>query len=91
MSRRLTSVRLRDSSGRDMSIADNGRKTRREMIDSIRKYAADQIRMAQRILDADDKDFIVETYTGVHYNRNIEEVPPEPARAALADAGKEGA
>ena len=83
MSERMTSVRL-DGEGRGMfaaGFADYGRRDPAEMIERLRKIARTERDHAQRILDAADDDFIVETYVGVHVRRNGERLwPAESAR-----------
>ena len=56
------------------SIADYGRKTRAEMIAQLRQYAAGLRRMADSIDATPDDEVVVETYTGVHVQRNREVV-----------------
>lgn len=52
--------------------ADWGRKEPSEMIAAIRRYAKSQIEWAQKVLEADDADFRVDTYLGPHAQRNRE-------------------
>lgn len=52
--------------------AEWGRKTPAEMIERYRQYARHQLAEAQAVLAATDEDFRVETYTGVHVQRNRE-------------------
>lgn len=70
MSSRLTSIRLDHQPG----LAEWGRKTRKEMIVAYRKKAMAEKLEAERILAAKDSDFLVQTFLGIHAQRNIQEV-----------------
>jgi hypothetical protein len=49
------------------------------MIHIIRRNAAIAKEEAERILAADDSDFVVETYVGIHVQRNRERLWPNSA------------
>ena len=83
MAERMTSIRLPGS--KHVGLADWGRKTREEMIRQIRAHAEYQKAVADTILSASDDDFLVETYTGVHVQRNREVVHPDSARLEAAE------
>lgn len=71
MSERMTSITLPGlNSGH--GIADWGRKTPEEMVERLRSYAERQKAAAERILAAAPSDFRVETYVGVHVQRQKE-------------------
>lgn len=70
MSERLTSIDLPGVFG--SGIADWGRKTPAEMIVQLRQHAIDSKARAEAILAANDEDFHVRTYTGVHRQRDSE-------------------
>lgn len=72
MSERMTGIRLRNSKAAGSGLAERGRKTPAHMVDRYRQYANSLIAEGQAILAAADADFHVETYTGVHVNRNRE-------------------
>lgn len=72
MSERLTSIKLPGVFG--SGIADYGRKTAPEMIAQLRRYAENQRAVAEAILAADDDDFCVTTYLGVHVQRQRETI-----------------
>ncbi|QIG57785.1 hypothetical protein SEA_PAULODIABOLI_50 [Microbacterium phage PauloDiaboli] len=75
MADRMTSVRLRSSHPADgEGIAEYGRQTRQDMVQKYRAYAQRQFDRARAVLEAEDGDFIVETYTGHIVQRNREEV-----------------
>lgn len=66
MSDRLTDISLPNSRG----VAAWGLKTVAEMLEEVRSYARHQKEEAEKILAAQDKDFRVTTYIGVHVRRN---------------------
>ena len=70
MSDRMTGIRLPLCG--DSGIADRGRLTRVEMIQKYRHWAARHLEQLQQILNANDDDFIVETYVGVYVRRHRE-------------------
>ena len=70
MAERMTSIHLPGLPG--AGFAHYGRHTPEHMISLIRQHAATELRIAQMILDASDEAFQVETYTGVHVQRNVE-------------------
>ena len=72
MSERMTGIRLRNSKAAGSGLAEWGRKTPAHMVTRYRQYANSLIAEGQAILAAADADFHVETYTGVHVNRNRE-------------------
>lgn len=72
MSERMTGIELRGNKAAGPGLAEWGRKTPTEMIERYRQYARHQLAEAQAILSATDDDFRVETYTGVHVQRNRE-------------------
>jgi len=79
MSERMTSVGPRDSSnfpnkGIGVGIADYGRKTRSEMIETFRKYHQRQLEISQAALALTDDELIVHTYVGVWAERKKSEV-----------------
>lgn len=49
-----------------------GRKSAEHMIAKLRRIARNDLRAAQAILDAPDEAFRVETFTGIHVQRNRE-------------------
>lgn len=67
MSERMTAIFLPGEYG--SGLADRGRKTVPEMIATLRAYAAQQKAAYEAILAASDDDFRVETYVGVHVQR----------------------
>lgn len=70
MSERMTGITLPGSSY--TGLADWGRKTPEEMIRQIRVHAESMKLQAEEILAATDSDFRIQTYTGVHVQRNRE-------------------
>lgn len=70
MSERMTSIRLPNSG--DTGCADWGRKTKDEMIAMYRLYAQNQYDWSKRVLSALDEEFQIETYVGVHVQKNRE-------------------
>lgn len=70
MSERLTSIRL--LTHRFAGWAEWGRKTPAEMIAAIRSHAQHQLAEAQAVLAAADEDFYIDTYRGVHVQRDRE-------------------
>ncbi len=70
MSDRRTSIGLSNHT----EIADFGRKTRNEMIAQYRRWAQQQLEEAQAILNADDDEFIVETYIGLYSRKKVERI-----------------
>lgn len=71
MAERMTSIRLPGLRG-GTGIADWGRKTPKEMIEMIRCKAEEDLKNSQAILAAEDSDFNIETYVGVHVQRSRE-------------------
>ncbi|MDR6867508.1 hypothetical protein J2Y69_002112 [Microbacterium resistens] len=51
---------------------DYGRQTPEYMISELRRIARGNLRASQAILDAPDEAFRVETFTGIHVQRNRE-------------------
>lgn len=80
MSDRMTSVHLPESGSGTFSsgFADYGRRDPAEMIARLREIARLERETAQRIIDAPDEAFIVETYTGHYVQRNRVRLWPEP-------------
>lgn len=75
MAERMTSVRLRtENPANGHGLAHYGRESRSAMIQEFREYSQRQFDQAKRVLEADDDDFIVETYVGVNVERQKEEV-----------------
>lgn len=74
MSERMTSITLPGS--RHCGLADWGRKTPEEMIRQIRAHAEHMKVEAEEIISASDLEFRVQTYTGVHVQRNRETLQP---------------
>jgi hypothetical protein len=71
MADRMTSIHLPGlASG--SGLADWGRQDAATMIAQIRRYALQQKEWAEAILAAADEDFMVNTYVGVHVQRNRE-------------------
>jgi hypothetical protein len=68
----MTSVRVRGIPCN--GYAENGFHSRKEMIEKIRSNAEHAKKSAESILDAKDDDFIVETFLGLHAQKNLEEV-----------------
>lgn len=87
MSERMTSAHLPGVRG--AAIADWGRRDPVEMIEYLRTYARQQMEWAQKVLSAADAEFRVETYTGVHVQRNREVLQEGAARKALSLYGDE--
>lgn len=81
MSDRMTAVYL-PSLPRGAGRAEYGRLPASEMIAIIRRSAELQKAEAEAILAADDADFQVETYVGLHAQRRREVI--QLARAALS-------
>ncbi|QYF98470.1 hypothetical protein [Microbacterium sp. PAMC21962] len=79
MSDQMTSVHLPESGSGTFSsgFADHGRRDPAEMIARLRAIARRDLDTAQRIIDAPDEAFIVETYTGHHVQRNRVRLWPE--------------
>lgn len=73
MSERMTGIHL-PSLGRGSGFQEYGRQTREHMIHVMRRNAEIAKEEAERILSASDDEFVVETYTGVHVQRNREVV-----------------
>lgn len=69
MSEKLTAISL-PGLPRGTGWAEWGAKEPYEMIAIIRERAAVQLKEAQDILDADDADFMVETYKGPYAMRD---------------------
>lgn len=76
MAERMTSVTV-PGSGR-VGFADYGRRDPASMIARLRKIAESERDAAQRVIDADDSQFVVETYVGVHVQRDRKRLWPEP-------------
>lgn len=81
MSERMTGIHL-PSLGMGSGWQEYGRKTRAEMIYRFRRNAQIQLEEAQRILDAADEEFVVETYLGPIAMRNREPVQDSDMRSA---------
>ena len=83
MAARMTSIELPGLFG--SGLAEWGRKTPAEMIERYRSYAQSQIDLYAAILAAPDEDYRIETYRGVHVQRDTEvlqEGRPRPRRRA---------
>ena len=75
MSERMTSVRL-ESLGTGSGWSEYGRQTPGHMIHMLRRNAEIAKEDAERILDADDSEFVVETYLGPCAQRKTERLWP---------------
>ena len=76
MAQRMTSVWV-PASGHP-GFADYGRVEPAVMIARLREIARADIESAQRVLDAPDSAFVVDTYTGVHVQRDRKRLwPPD--------------
>lgn len=75
MAERMTIVEV-PGSGRQ-GFADHGRREPADMIERLRRIARTERDAAQRVLDAPDSAFIVETYTGVHVQRDRKRLWPD--------------
>jgi hypothetical protein len=82
MSDRMTAIHL-PSIGRGAGRAEYGRISAGEMIAIIRRSAEIQKAEAEAILAADDADFQIETYVGLHVRRK--RVVIQQARAILQE------
>ena len=71
----MTGIHL-PSLGHGGGWQEYGRQTREHMIARYRRNAQIALEEAQRILDAPDEEFVVETYLGPIAMRNREAVPP---------------
>jgi len=71
MSERMTAIYL-PSLRQGAGWAECGRRSPNEMIDIIRGQAARQKAEAEAILAAADVDFRIETYVGVHVQKQLE-------------------
>jgi hypothetical protein len=78
MSELMTSIQS-PHADRSAGYADWGRKTRAEMIVSLRFIAARNLANAQIILDTPDDEFIVEQYRGAYARSNLKRIEPGPA------------
>mgnify|MGYP006350049633 CR=1 FL=1 len=86
MSERMTRIELRGNKAAGPGLAEWGRKTPAEMIERYRQYARHQLAEAEAVLAATDEEFRVETYTGVHVQRNREVIQDgKDFRAARAE------
>lgn len=74
MTERMTSVHLPDHPG--YGFQDVGRKHPVDMIQRLRALAERDRAAAQAILDAPDEAFIVDTYLGIHVQRQREQLWP---------------
>lgn len=72
--RRMTSIVLKGKPLYELGFSYEGRKTRAEMIDRLRKEAAFIKVECNRVLNAKESDFLVETYVGVREKKHLEEV-----------------
>ncbi len=82
MSERMTGIQLRTVG--HSGFAEWGLKTVPEMIAVIRQQAAYEMKWAQAVLEAKDEDFYVDTYKGVHVQREREVLQqglPKPSPA----------
>jgi hypothetical protein len=79
MSDRMTSVELPELGGQ-YGWAEWGRKPVLEMITMLREKASRDKAAAEAILAASDEDFHVETYVGVHVQRNRTVLQPGKPR-----------
>ena len=55
---------------RGFNFSSYGARSREYMIQSMREYAQGQLRLAQKILETKDEDFVVYQCNGVHIERN---------------------
>lgn len=77
MTDRMTEVSVPGSGHR--GLADFGRRDPVEMIERLREMARREIIAAQKVLDAPDEDFVVETYRGFVVQHNRERLHPKPS------------
>ena len=93
MAERMTSVRVAGAPA-GTGFADYGRCDPLSMIQKLREHAARDLAVAKRVLAARDHEFIVETYVGIHVQRQLEQLWPlaeetEGAAFANSDPGNE--
>ncbi|MGN7186974.1 hypothetical protein [Microbacterium enclense] len=74
MAHRLTSVSVPGT--RHHGFADYGRKDPVEMIGRLRAMAREEMLAASRVVSAPDSQFVVETFCGVHVQRDRERLWP---------------
>ena len=70
MAEKMTTISLPDISG----IMDRGYKDREAMIKMYRRHAEHLKQEAEKVLNAEDSDFIVEQHTGVYLRKNVRRV-----------------
>ena len=85
MSDRFTSIKLPGVPG--SGLADWGRKTPEEMIAYLHKHCESQIALYTAMKNAFDADYRIETYVGVHVQRNKEVLQPGRPRRPLPETG----
>ena len=85
MAERMTSVTVPGTG--HTGFAMHGRVAPAEMIARLRAEASAERDAAQRVLDAPDTAFVVETYTGVHVQRNRKRLWPFPAAQEEREIG----
>lgn len=76
MSDRLTEVYLPGDHANGRGVADWGRKSHADMVKMLKEKAAIDKEFAEKILAADNSEFIVNTYVGMHARKNIERIMP---------------
>ena len=73
MSERFTAIYLRQHDGtRTLKLCERGVLTVAQMIAKYREYAHQEYVQAKAILDAVDSAFVVETFRGLHVERERE-------------------
>lgn len=82
MAERMTAVYLKGKRNTGSGLADYGRVEPKDMIEQLRDKARRDLAAAQAILNAVDEDFIVETYKGIHVERERKQLWPLTERAA---------
>lgn len=73
MSQRMTTVSV-EGAPMGTGLMVYGRASRAEMTAQLRRDAQHEVERHQFILDAPDEAFHVITHTGIHVQRNVEEV-----------------
>ena len=71
-SRRLTSITLTTGNARDLEFAENDRVSKADMVRKIKAKALLVKAQCDHVLNANEDDFLVETYTGLFIRRNVE-------------------
>jgi|GEM_PF-2475100 len=84
MSERMTSVQVPGTG--HIGFADYGRVEPAHMIARLREIARVEMEAAQRVLEAPDCAFVVETYTGIHVQRDRKRIWPTDQEIGGRDA-----